>query len=155
MNKTGYPVEWRGQTLYLSDRTDGVKQGYCRWVVNRMLDNARKVLRADHYYQFERSAMAHLPEWTTIPDPEVVLSFSEKDAGIQLLRLHLDATADEIPDDELREFLKVKEADGSDYDRAMKMILGQADPKASGASSGSQAPTDESEPKPNSAEQAT
>lgn len=130
MNKSGHPIEWRGQTLHLSERTDKVKQGFCRWVVNRMLDNARATLRADHYYRFERSTLAHLPQWTTVPDAEVVTALSEPDAGIQLLRLHLDATPDEMPDAELREFLAVKEADeDSDYSRAMKIIREQADPK--------------------------
>lgn len=156
MNKSGYPVEWRGQTLYLSDRTDKVKQGFCAFTVNRMLDNARKVLRADHYYQFERSALAHLPNWTTIPDPEVVLAFAEPDADVQMFRLHLDATANDIADAELREIIRAKESDPeSDYMRALKLIEAQANPKVSGAYFGSQAPTDGSEPKANSAGQAT
>lgn len=156
MNKSGHAVEWRGQTLYLSDRTDKVKQGYCRWVANRLLDNARKTLRADRYYSFERSVLAHLPQWTTIPDPEVVTSFAEPDANLQIVRLHLDATIEELPDEELRAFLEAKEADpDSDYMRALKLIEAQADPKVSGAFFGSQAPTDASEPKANSAASAT
>jgi len=156
MNKTGFPVSWRGQTLYLSERTDKVKQGFCAWVANRMCDNARKGMRADHYYAFERSVWAHMPEWTTIPDPEVVTAFGEADAGVQLVRLHLEATVEEMPDDEIKELLAAKESDpDSDYSRAMKRIKESANPKASGASSGSRAPTDASEPKPNCAGSAT
>jgi hypothetical protein len=152
MNKTGYPVEWRGQTLYLSDRSDKVKAAFCRHVANRMLDNARETMPAVRYYSFERSVMSHLPEWTTIPDPEVVTGLAEKDAGAVLLRLHLDATRDEITDEELQALIDAKQHDPhSDYSRAMRLINGQADPKAEGASSGSQAPTDASEPRPNSA----
>jgi len=131
MNKAGHPVEWRGRTLYLSDRTDGVKQAYCRWVANRLLDNARKALRADHYYDFERRVMGHLPQWTTVPDGEVVASFREPDAMRQLVRLHLDATPDDLPDAEIDELIRAKEADpDSDYSRALKLIAEQADPKA-------------------------
>lgn len=131
MNKAGHPVVWRDQTLYLSDRTDKVKAEYCRFVVNRSLDNARRTLRADHYYEFERRALAHLPQWTTVPDGEVVASFKEPDAMRTLVRLHLDATPEELPDSEIDELIRVKEADpDSDYSRALRLIGEQADPKA-------------------------
>lgn len=152
MNTVGHPVRWRGQTLYLSDRTDRVKFAYCSWVANRTLDNARKVLRADLYYEFERRVMAHLPQWTSVPDGAVVASFQEPDAMRQLVRLHLDAAEDELPDAELDALIAEKSADpDSDYSRALKLIGETADPKASGASSGSRAPTVASEPTPSSA----
>ena len=152
MNKTGHPVEWRGQTLYLSDRTDKVRQAFCRHVARRMLENARVTLRAVHYYDFERSVLSHLPQWTTIPDAAVVTGLAEPDAGAVLLRLHLDATPDEIPDSELQALIDAKQGDpDSDYARAMRLINGQADPKASGAGSGSPAPTGASGQWPNSA----
>jgi hypothetical protein len=152
MNKTGYPVEWRGQALYLSDRTDKVKQRFCKWAALRTLDNARETMPGVRYYSFERAMMAHLPQWTTLPDPEVAAAFAEPDAGLQLLRLHLDATPDELPDEELKAFLAAKEADpDSDYMRALRLIEAQENPKAPGACSGSQAPTDGNEPSPNSA----
>ena len=156
MNKEGHAVSWRGQTLYLSDRTDKVKQGFVAFAVNRTLDNARAVLRADHYYAFERRLLGHLPEWTTVPDGVVVSALAEPDAMLQLVRLHLGATPEELPDDEIKALIAAKEPDpDSDYSRALRLVAENADPKASGAFFGSQAPKDASEPRPNSAGPAT
>lgn len=148
-----YEIKWRGETYYASDLTDEIKRKYCVWLVNHMLDNARKVKTAADYLIFDRKLMANLPEWTSgVATEDVLESFKTMAGQLHLMRLVLDIDADLMTDAELQEFVNQKEADeASDLNRAMKLIKEAADPKVQRGDHSSPRPTAANGPMPRSA----
>jgi hypothetical protein len=156
MNEQGYPVEWRGRKFVASDLTDELKERYCAWLYNHLLDNARARKSASDYLRYENRLTAAPPEWTSLPDDATLASLDKLPGRRQLLRLILslkpETDPDGMSDAEMDELIREKEADpGSDLKRAMNLIRDRADPKAKRAGGGSPARTDESAPTPPSA----
>lgn len=157
MSDTGYVVRWRGETYSVSDLTDKVKHRYCVWLYGHMLDNAKVYKKAKDFVRFERQLTASPPEWTSLPDFEVLDSFNKPPGRRQLLRLLLDLSDDPadptfMAEEDLEAMVAEKSADpDSDLNRAMRLVGESADPKARGAARSSPAPAAGSEPTPPSA----
>lgn len=156
-NREGYPVEWRGEVLYLSDLTDGVKAAFCAEVYRVMLESARQRMPAAAYFRFEDRLTARPPQWTTLPDEcvadalDVSGPYGER-FHLSLNRLLFGLAGHEMADAELRELIDAKGADpAGDYARGMKQVRENSDPKVPTAGGGSPAPTAGSGPTPPSA----
>jgi hypothetical protein len=149
LNREGYPVEWRGRTLHLSDLTEKAKQQFCAVVYRTMLGVARSLMDAPNYIRFERSLTAQPPQWTTEADDCVAAALDV--AGPHRAHYHRELNRilfgePEMDDAELDELIAAKEADPtSDYCLAMKQVKEAENPKAPRGGRGSPAPTDGSE----------
>lgn len=158
----GYPVRWRGRKLTASDLTDDLKNGYCVWLYNYMLDNARERMTVNAYRAYENQLTAAPPEWTSLPDRSVLAALdpnnTRREPKRQLTRMILGLKLPEddpeagMSEEELDELIAEKSADpDSDLNRAMRLVREGADPKARRGEPGSPPREAESEPTPLSA----
>ena len=142
-----YEVKWRGETYHASDLTDELKFRYCQWLYGHMLENAKRYKTAAQYLEFDRKLTASPPEWTSLPDPEVLQSLGKPPGQKALMRIILNLDSDAMNDADFDEMIAAKEADEtSDLKRAMKLIKEDADPKAQRGEPGSPRPMVASEP---------
>lgn len=128
----GYPVEWRGQTLYLSDLTRGVKKAFVKWAKAYLTREGIENLgdRPEVLNGYLASLYGNV-WWADGPMSDACHKLlSSADGGRQLNRLLFGDSVRHFSDDDLDELLDAKEADpASDYMVAMKIIKEEANPK--------------------------
>lgn len=142
MNTEGHRVTWQDAVYFLSELTVGVKDDFCRWLVETMIGNIRRFRPSTRWASSEKLIWANPPEWTTTASDEVIAAFNTDPGVLQLNRLLFGLTPDEMTDEELKKLILTKKADPmSDYSVAMSLIQETADPKARKGSLGSTDPT--------------
>jgi hypothetical protein len=131
-HRDDYPVEWKGETLFISQITIGIKQAFCNWLTKSMVESALQTYGKDtpEFTDFQTKLFASPPKWGTVPSKAVVASLNSEDGQFYMSRLLLGVTTEKISDTELYELLASKDNDDSDLVVAMKLVKENADPKA-------------------------
>jgi len=152
---TGYPIEWRGQTLMLGELTIEVKEAFCNWLRPRLLKHAKRLMEPMEYLNYRESLIASEASsddddeeeggilfWTTKPSMSVATAFSTRRGAIYLNRLLFGDGVKDWTDAQIWELIKAKDKDpDSDYRIAWDLIWDTQDPKAQKGSEPSPVPT--------------
>jgi hypothetical protein len=148
----GYPVEWRGRHLTVSELTVGVKERFCKWLRVKLRadaeeDNAGYPAKLNAYLDGLRARVWWVADRMS---PSVwEWMYKSHEGGRMYARLLLGVKAAGKPDDplvmndeDLDAFLGEKEADErSDYMLALAAVHADADPKAKARPESGSAPT--------------
>ena len=140
----GYPVAWRGETLYMGSLTKAVKDAFVKWAKPAILTEARETLSMAEYMEFRQEVLAanlkrkddkdHAPNggiyWSANPSMAIATALATDAGAIQFNRLLFGDQVKDWPDDKLWEMLQEKDADpNSDWRLAIDLIWEESDPK--------------------------